>query len=325
MVPMQRRPIPAGAYHRSRFPLLFQPLVIIAGMAGLFGLLGWLLFGWAGLFWSVGFSAFLFITTPKVSPWMVLRMYRARRLSMEDAPGLLELAHGLSRRAGLASAPQLYYVPSRVMNAFSVGTAQSSAIALSDGIIRSLSWREMAGVLAHEITHIRNNDLRLHALADLMTRITGFFSFIGQVLVLFYLPMALFSQTRIPLLPIVLLVFAPTLSMLLQFALSRTREFDADLGAASLTGDPLGLASALQKMDRYDRSVWDLVFLPGRKNPHPSLLRTHPHTSERLERLVSLASGKDEAVAEFDEAERLSPSIPRVDRPPRWNWFRPWY
>ena len=175
-------------YTHSRHHLLFQTMIILAGMGGLFGLLGWILFGTAGMIWSLAIAAILFVTMPRVSPWMVLRMYRARRLSMQDAPGLIDLAGKLSRRAGLQAEPQLYYVPSRVMNAFSVGSASSSAIALSDGLIRYLSWREMSGVLAHEISHIRNNDLRLHALADLMTRITSLFSFLGQVLLVFYRP-----------------------------------------------------------------------------------------------------------------------------------------
>lgn len=312
-------------YTHSKVSLLFQTLVILAGMAGLFGLLGWLLFGTAGMIWSLVVALVLFATTPRVSPWMVLRMYRARRLSPHEAPGLIDLAARLSRRAGLHVEPQIYYVPSRVMNAFSVGSASASAIALSDGLIRYLSWREMAGVLAHEISHIRNNDLRLHALADLMTRITSLFSFLGQVLIVFYLPLALFSKTEIPLVPILILIFAPTVSVLLQFALSRTREFDADLGAAALTGDPMGLASALKKMDHFEKSVWNLVFLPGRRNPQPSILRTHPHTRERLERLMALSEGKDAAVVDIDGQDMLAPHIPRVERPPTWNWFRPWY
>lgn len=314
-----------NTYTHGKVSLLFQTLVILAGMAGLFGLLGWLLFGTAGMIWSLVVALVLFATTPRVSPWVVLRMYRARRLLPQEAPGLIDLASRLSRKAGLNVEPQIYYVPSRVMNAFSVGSASASAIALSDGLIRYLSWREMAGVLAHEISHIRNNDLRLHALADLMTRITSLFSFLGQVLIVFYLPLALFSKTEIPLVPILVLIFAPTVSMLLQFALSRTREFDADLGAAALTGDPMGLASALKKMDHFEKSVWNLVFLPGRRNPQPSLLRTHPHTRQRLERLMALSEGKDAAVVDIDGQDMLAPHIPRVERPPTWNWFRPWY
>ena len=94
-------------YTHGKFHLLFQTLVILAGMAGLFGLLGWILFGTAGMLWSLAITLVLFVTTPRVSPWMVLRMYRARRLSQQEAPGLIELAGRISQRAGLPSAPQV--------------------------------------------------------------------------------------------------------------------------------------------------------------------------------------------------------------------------
>lgn len=310
---------------RTRLHLFFQTLVIMAGMAGLFGVLGWLVFGSAGVYWSLAFALLIFVSTPRISPWMVLRMYRAGMLTEEAAPGLVDMVGRLARKAGLRAVPRLYYVPSRVLNAFSVGSPSASAIAITDGLIRALTRREMAGVLAHEITHIKNNDLRLHALADIMTRITSAFSFIGQVLVVFYLPLALLSDVRVPLVPIVVLLFAPSVSVMLQLALSRTREFDADLGAASLTGDPLGLASALKKMDRLEKSLWNLVVFPGRRNPQPSFLRTHPHTQERVARLAAMAGGMDGPPAWPDEPHGISPGIPPVRQPPRWNWFRPWY
>jgi heat shock protein HtpX len=275
--------------NNNKVHLLFQTVIILAGMGGLFGLLGWMIFGTTGLLSALVMVFFFFLFTPKVSPWLVLRMYRARRLSYDEAPELFEIVLEFSKKAGLSASPLLYYVPSRMMNAFSVGSAKGSAIALSDGLMRYLGRREIAGVLAHEITHIRNNDLRLHALADLMTKITSLLSFLGQAMIILYLPMAFFSKAYIPLIPIFLLIFAPSLSVLLQLALSRTREFDADIGSAELTGDPMALASALQKMDHYERGMWDIVYLPRRKRSHPSLLRTHPHTKERMERLSALA------------------------------------
>ena len=279
--------------NNGKIHLLFQTVVILAGMGVLFGLLGWMIFGTTGLLCALVMAFLLFLFTPKVSPWLVLRMYRARRLSYDEAPGLFDIVMDFSKKAGLSTIPLLYYVPNRMMNAFSVGSAKGSAIALSDGIMRYLGRREIAGVLAHEITHIKNNDLRLHALADLMTRVTSLLSFLGQALIILYLPMVFFSKTDIPLIPILLLIFAPSLSVLLQLALSRTREFDADLGSAELTGDPTALASALQKMDHYERGMWDIVYLPGRKQSHPSILRTHPNTKERMERLSALAEKRD--------------------------------
>jgi len=302
-----------------------QSLIIIAGMASLFGLLGWMILGKTGLIWALVIVAVLFFSTPKISPLMVLRMYGARRLAHEEARGLYDIVERLTQKAGLPAAPSLYYVPSRVMNAFSVGTKTDSAVALSDGLFRHLNPRELTGVLAHEISHIANNDLRLYTLADVLTRITSMLSFFGQVLILFYLPMLFFSEKHIPLLFIVLLIFAPTVSMFLQMALSRTREFDADLTGAGLTGDPAGLASALNKMERYERSIWDILLLPGRKIPDPSILRTHPHTKERVDRLMSLVSDSDHPSKPEWKGHAVLDIFPEITHNPRWHWFRPWH
>ncbi|HVN72229.1 MAG TPA: zinc metalloprotease HtpX [Desulfomonilia bacterium] len=321
---MDKTDIGRKASLQGKHHLLLQTVVILAGMGCLFGLIGWMIFGAIGLAWALLVALLLFMSTPRVSPWMVLRMYRARKLTSDEAPGLFDIVAELSRRAGISTLPLLYYVPSPIMNAFSVGSAKGSAIALSDGLIRYLSPREITGVLAHEITHIRNNDLKLHALADFMTRITSTLSFLGQVLIIIYLPAAFFSKTEIPLIPILLLIFAPAVSMLLQLALSRTREFDADAGAAELTGDPMGLASALRKMDRYEQSIWDLVYLPGRKQPHPSLLRTHPHTPERLERLSAMAEKGEDPFMNIQNREKFMVQFPETEQSEKRRRFSPW-
>ena len=307
----------------GRFQNTFQTLVILSAMVSLFGLLGWIVLGAFGVIWALLIAGFILLTTPRLSPIIVLRMYNARALSFEDAGVLYRIVAELSRRAGLTYAPRLHYVPSRSMNAFSVGSKHNSAIALSDGLVRLLSLRELAGVLAHEISHISSNDLRLHALADMMTRVTSMLSFFGQALILFYLPMIFFSDVRIPLSFILALIFAPVVSMLLQLALSRTREFDADLAAVGLTNDPRGLATALQKMENYESSIWDILVAPGRKNPHPSILRTHPHTRKRIERLMNLEQGKELEIPGFHDRIVLPERFPEVFHQAGWHWFRP--
>jgi len=318
---MQSSPI----YGSGKFQNTFHTFVILAAMVSLFGLLGWMIFGEFGVFWALMIASFILVSTPKLSPLIVLRVYGARMLSPEDTSGLYRIVFELSRRAGLRVVPRLYYVPSRVMNAFSVGSQRSSAIALSDGLIRLLSTRELAGVLAHEISHIKNNDLRLHALADMMTRVTSMLSFFGQVLIVFYLPMIFFADAQIPLFFILTLIFAPALSVLLQLALSRTREFDADLSAVRLTNDPKGLASALQKMESYDRSIWDILVKPGKKDPHPSILRTHPYTLKRIERIMQLSQTQDHIVSDSQDPIILPDHFTEVLRPPRLHWFRSWH
>jgi heat shock protein HtpX len=174
------------------------------------------------------------------------------------------------------------------MNAFSVGTRNNPIIGITGGLLNVLSINELAGVLAHEISHIRHNDMRVMGFADMISRLTSILSTAGQILLFVNLPLILFGIATVSWLGILFLIVAPVLSGLLQLAISRTREFDADLEAVRLTGDPDGLASALQKIETYRVSFWDRVFMPGRHMPDPSVFRTHPDTGERIERILSL-------------------------------------
>ena len=176
-----------------------------------------------------------------------------------------------------------------MMNAFAVGRRDNSVVAVTDQLIRALTARELTGVLAHEISHIRNEDLKVMALADTVSRFTSLMSTVGIVSLLFNITwMASGSAAQVPWLGVIVLLFAPTIGGLLQMALSRTREFDADLGAAMLTGDPDGLANALTKLEKAQGKVWENLILPGGRIPDPSILRTHPLTEARVARLHAL-------------------------------------
>ena len=307
----------------SRMQTVTHTLAILAMMMGLFGLLGYLLLGMTGLFLALTLCIVLLTTTPRIAPALILRMYGARELSISEAPGLYAVVTELAERADLARLPRLYYIPSKVMNAFSVGNRQGSAIAISDGILRYLDWREIAGVLGHELGHIRNNDLWLYSLADMLSRITAMLSFAGQLLIVFYLPLWIFSHQRISLLVILLLFFAPALATLMQLALSRTREYAADQAAVELTGDSQGLAEALMKMEKYQSRFWETLVFPGRKVPEPSVLRTHPHNALRIERLRMLDQGQP--YKRDQQGAMLPDHFPIVERPPRWYWLKPWH
>jgi len=265
-------------------------------MAGFMALLGWLLWGEAGVQWLLWITVLLVLINPAVSPQVILRMYGASRLGPDQLPGLQQTLAILSQRAGLERSPELYYVPSQVLNAFAVGNRRNAIIAVSDGLLRHLDKRELLGVLAHEISHVQHNDIWVMGLADLFSRATSLLSTFGQLLLLINLPLILLSQVTISWFAITLLIFAPQFSALAQLALSRVREYDADLNAARLTGDPLGLASALTKLVQYGGGVMERILLPGRRTPEPSLLRTHPPTEERIRRLQSLV-----------DSERLGP------------------
>jgi heat shock protein HtpX len=260
---------------------------------------------------------------------MVLKLYRARPIRPGEAPQLEAIVRELARRAALPRTPDLYYIPSRIMNAFTLGTRRDAALVMTDGIIRQLSPRELTGVLAHEISHAAHNDIAILGFADLLNRITAAFSLFGQFLVLINLPLVLFGDYSFNWLPILLLVASPTIATLLQLALSRTREFEADLGAARLTGDPLGLASALARLEYSSGSWLTRVLFPGRKETQPSLIRTHPHTEERVARLRELAGSEEFRRSEVRPAfvQAGQPSFPRTVRltRPRWRpggfWF----
>jgi heat shock protein HtpX len=149
-----------------------------------------------------------------------------------------------------------------------------------------MSAREIAGVLAHEISHIASGDLAVMGMADLITRMTRTLSMVGLVLVLFNIPIAAVGGDYLPWGALILLVVAPILSFLLQMALSRAREFEADHGAVNISGDPQALAQALEKLEIQQSGFLRHVFLPHQPGTEPSLLRSHPITEERVQRIL---------------------------------------
>ncbi|MEW8029625.1 MAG: zinc metalloprotease HtpX [Candidatus Thiodiazotropha sp.] len=314
-----------ATYLQHKVKNTLQSLILIISLGGLCALLAWFL---GGLPMAVATALVILISyriNPVASPEWAMRLFRARRLAPNEAPDLYQLLSRLTRRAGLEQIPALYYLPSDVMNAFTTGNRQNAAIAISDGLLRRMAWRELAGVLAHELMHVVNQDTRLMAFADLTSRITGFLSMIGQLLLLINLPLMLFGQTTLPWIPILLLLAAPTLSALAQLALSRSREYEADLGAAKLTGDPVGLAAALNKLEPPRHRLLERLLHPGPRIPDPSLLRTHPPTDSRVERLMALAqmdSATTDAVISPRDLRNLLAHNPYR---PRWHRNGMWY
>jgi heat shock protein HtpX len=285
----------AETCRRHKLTNLLHSALLLGGMACLLALCGWVVAAGEGVFWAFAAGGLSLLFSPRVSPRLVLGMFGARRLSCAEAPRLHEVTEAIARRAGLPVMPELYYIPSPVLNAFTVGSREQPAIAIADGLLRALTLRELAGVLAHEVSHIRNNDLWVMGLADTMAGLTRFMALFGLVLLFLNLPLLLMEREPFPWLLVLLLSLAPTAGALLQLALSRTREFDADLNAAALTGDPEGLASALVKLEQAQGRLWEGMMLPGNRIPDPSILRTHPRTGERVERLMALkAAGEDD-------------------------------
>jgi heat shock protein HtpX len=289
--------------------------LIIAGSALLMGIIAWLIFGASGVIWAVLLSGFGLWQASRVSPKMVLKLYKARALTEREVPQLHQIMRELTARADLPSVPALYYVPSKMMNAFAVGKPEDSAVAVTDGLIRNLNLRQITGVLAHEVSHIRNGDLKVMALGDTLSRLTGSISTFGLLL---GLPAAFITGGGASAWAALgFIVAAPTIGGLLQLSLSRAREYDADLDAAGLTGDPEGLASALQVLEQKQGSMWEKLVLPGSRMPEPSLLRSHPKTEDRVARLMSLRSASKPVIARPDQPHKPGVSIVPPVRKPR--------
>lgn len=314
-----------GAVERGRLRNTLQTLVILTAMGLLLGVIGWLLGGPVMVLWSVGLGLFGLAIAARNPGWLVLRLYRAEPIRRAQAPDLYAIVDELAARAELAAVPEIYYAPTRLIQAFSIGHHRAPVILLTDGLLRRLSLREIAAILGHEISHIAHRDLRVMMLADTMTRLTRTLSLVGLILVVFNLGKLATAGAHVPWTLILLLMLAPSISTLMQLALSRTREFDADLDGAQLTGDPEALISALQHIDKYQINFWEQVLLAGRRVPHPSLLRTHPETAERVDRLRAIPRSTPLQGLGGEAFNLPQPWRDLRHRPPRWRVSGLWH
>jgi heat shock protein HtpX len=281
-----------GALKAHKRQNLLQTGLLFTGLAILVGMSGFLLLGWMGIGWACVMVGMTLLLMPKLPPEMLMAMYRARRVEPQPGDQLSEIIDILTERAGLAARPTLWVIPSLALNAFASGKPGHAAIAITEGLLRQLTLREIAGVLAHEVSHIRNNDLWVMGVADGLTRITQAMSFSAIFLAALNLVAVLQGEQYASWWAVIFLYLAPLLSNLLQLGLSRAREYDADVEGVQLTGDPLGLASALRRLADHSGRMWEDVMLPapGRRIAYPSLLRSHPATEERVRRLMALSA-----------------------------------
>ena len=299
----------------------FQSWLIIFAMFGLLCLAGFAVWGGFGIIMAAGIALFTVMSVGRASPKMVLKMYKAKALGPRDLPELQEMFDRLVARADLEHKPTLYYVPSKMLNAFATGRGEQTVVAVTHGLLDKMNNREIGGVLAHELSHIKHNDVWVMSLADAFSRLTNLMGQIGQIMLFLSLGALLFGmKLPVPLLCVAILLFAPAASGLLQMALSRSREYEADYGAAQITGDPLAMASALKKVDQAHTSWLKKLVIPGRKVPEASLLRTHPPTEERIERLLAMKD-LQELPAQMEVPRRMVNPPPQyvVVRRPRWH------
>ncbi|MFZ5466938.1 MAG: zinc metalloprotease HtpX [Pseudomonadota bacterium] len=267
-----------------------QTLALLIGMAMVLGALGWILGGWGGVAWALFMVMATMLLVPRLSGDLLARLMGAIPLGSYAAPELHGLLARLTERAGLDQPPRLYLLPGSSLQAMSFGSRDAPAMAVTEGLLFVLERRELTAVLAHELAHLRNNDLGVMLLAAVVGRITAILALAGQIMLLLALPALALGVADIPWLALLLLAFAPLFSDLMQLGLARTREYDADHQAALLTGDPEGLARALIRLERAQRSWWETWFTPLHQWEPPSWLRTHPPTAERVRRLMELAA-----------------------------------
>lgn len=279
-----------GELRRSELRNHLHAVVLVGAMVLVLTAVGGLLGGGMGVLFLLGLGGVVFALRGRLSGEVILRVNGASPLSRFTAPELVALVQTLAQRAGLPATPRLFLVPMAEVTAFTVGTRDAPAIAVTDGLLGTLNAREMAGVLAHEVSHVRRDDMRILGLTAAMAQATHTMALLGQFLLVLNLPLLLAGRVTVSWSAILLLLLAPALSGLIHLALSRTREYDADLGAVRITGDPGGLASALSKLERRNRSLIARLFVPIPSSPVPSLLRTHPRTEDRIRRLHRLES-----------------------------------
>jgi heat shock protein HtpX len=235
-----------------------------------------------------------------------LAAYQAQPLAREQAPELYDLVAQLSDRAEIPM-PTVFLVPTKSPNAFATGRdPEHAAVAVTQGIMDLLSREELAGVLAHELTHIKNRDTLLQAVAG---TIAGAISFLGQMLSFGFMYGSVRRDQHRganPLGMLFLILIAPLSASLIQMAISRTREFSADQGSAQITGNPIALAQALEKLEAIGQQIPMhgnpamsplLIVNPLSTAGLQSLFRTHPATEERIRRLMEIAAQQQSAPA----------------------------
>ncbi len=318
----------ASALSGQTRPNLWHVALLLLGFVVLVTIPTMLLWGMAGLMAAAILLALILPLAVRMPAEAVMRLYQATRLPRDDSQ-LSSLVDVLSFRAELPRRPDLYVIPSMTLNAFAAGSRDHSAIAVTEGLLRRLTLSETAGVLAHEISHIRNNDLLVMGLADVITRVLQLMSYVALGLAVFNVFAYARGDDMISWWAVLFLYLAPALSSLLQLGLSRAREFEADRNAVALTGDPGALASALRRLETYTGHFWeDLMFpVPARRVPHPSLLRSHPETEDRVQRLIAL-NGESAAHEPLVIVEQPMMSLVGYgpgDMRPRYRWPGLWF
>ncbi len=268
--------------------------LLMAAIVALFGAVGMMLGGAKGMLLALLLGGAMNLWAYWNSDKAVLRMYNAQEVGPADAPEFYGVVAELAQRARLPM-PRVYVIDEAQPNAFATGrNPEHAAVAATSGILAMLSARELRGVMAHELTHVKNRDILTSTLS---ATVAGAIASLAQFGFLFG-----GGRERPNLLvQLALMILAPLAATLIQMAISRAREFDADHGGAALCGDPEALASALRKIEAYARgtpmqtadlhpeTAQMMIINPLSGGDLAGLFRTHPATEERVARLLEFA------------------------------------
>lgn len=269
--------------------------ILLAGLTALFMGAGYMLAGEGGMIialaGAVGMNMFAYWNADK----LVLRMYNAHEVTQSTAPGFYGIVKQLANRAELPM-PKVYIIENDQPNAFATGrNPDNAAVAATTGLLKILSHEEIAGVMAHELAHVKNRDTLIMTIT---ATIAGALSMLANFALFFggnrNNPLGIVGT-------IAVMILAPIAAMLVQMAISRTREYGADAGGAEICGNPLWLASALQKLERGAQSVDNSVAEDNPATAHmfivnplharsvDNLFSTHPNTANRVRKLREMA------------------------------------
>ena len=270
--------------------------LLMAAIVALFGAVGMAIGGAQGMVIALILGGAMNLYAYWNSDRMVLRMYGAREVDAASGGEFYAMVSELARRAGLPM-PRVYIIDEAQPNAFATGrNPEHAAVAATTGILRLLSARELRGVMAHELAHVKNRDTLISTLS---ATVAGAISALAQFGMLFG---GGNNQRGVhPVAQLIIMILAPLAAMLIQMAISRAREFGADRGGAEISGDPEALASALAKIEAHARgtplataemhpeTAQMMIVNPLSGGDLAGLFRTHPATEERVRRLLALA------------------------------------
>jgi heat shock protein HtpX len=278
---------------------MLKTAVLMAAITGLFMAIGSLLGGQQGMVIALVIALGMNFFSYWFSDKLVLKMYNAREVDETTAPQFYRMVRELAQRANLPM-PRVYLINEDAPNAFATGrNPQNAAVAATTGLMRILTERELRGVMAHELAHVKHRDILISTISATMA---GAISMLANF-AMFFGGRDSEGRPVNPVVSILVMILAPLAASLIQMAISRAREFEADRGGAEICGDPQALASALDKIQRYARGIpleaaerhpetaQMMIMNPLSGGGLSGLFSTHPSTEERIARLMAMARG----------------------------------